>query len=96
MTTPAAAVQRTHQKAVRFFWVLLISATAVTLVGNVAHAVLPLIPRVSIQIGAPQCLPSPFSRPCMASPLRYARVPPARSTVAPFLRSESSAWVRSP
>jgi Protein of unknown function (DUF2637) len=51
MTTPTA-VQRTHQKAVRFFWGLLFTATAVSLIGNVAHAVLPFIPRVLVQIGA--------------------------------------------
>ena len=38
--------------AVRFFWGLLIGATTVSLIGNIAHAVLPYIPRIVIQIGA--------------------------------------------
>jgi hypothetical protein len=33
------------------FWGFLIGATAVSLVGNIAHAVLPYIPRIFIQIG---------------------------------------------
>ena len=41
-----------HQKAVRFFWCLLIGASLISLLGNVAHAVLSFIPRVGIQIGA--------------------------------------------
>jgi hypothetical protein len=41
-----------HDRAVRFFWGLLIGATTVSLVGNITHAVLPYIPRIDIQIGA--------------------------------------------
>jgi Protein of unknown function (DUF2637) len=41
-----------HRRAVRFFWGLLIGATAVSLIGNIAHAVLPYIARIVIQIGA--------------------------------------------
>jgi hypothetical protein len=41
-----------HQRAVRFFWCLLIGATTVSLAGNIVHAVLKLIPTVYIQIGA--------------------------------------------
>jgi Protein of unknown function (DUF2637) len=37
---------------VRFFWCLLIGATMVSLIGNIAHAVLPYLPHVVIQIGA--------------------------------------------
>jgi Protein of unknown function (DUF2637) len=37
---------------VRFFWSLLIGATLISLIGNVAHAVLPYIPRIVVQIGA--------------------------------------------
>jgi Protein of unknown function (DUF2637) len=44
--------QRNHHRAVRFFWGLLIAATTVSLTGNIAHAVLPYIPHVVIQIGA--------------------------------------------
>jgi Protein of unknown function (DUF2637) len=52
MTAPPTSTQRSHQKAVRFFWGLLISASAASIVGNVAHATLAYIPRVLIQIGA--------------------------------------------
>ncbi len=52
MTTQTEVTKRTHHRAVRFFWGLLIGATTVSLVGNIAHAVLPLLPRVVIQIGA--------------------------------------------
>jgi hypothetical protein len=44
--------QRNHRRAVRFFWCFLIGATLVSLVGNVAHAILRYIPPVVIQIGA--------------------------------------------
>ena len=50
--TQAEIVAKNHRQAVRFFWCFLGSASAVSLVGNVAHAVLPYIPRVVIQIGA--------------------------------------------
>jgi Protein of unknown function (DUF2637) len=52
MTTQTEITQRNHHRAVRFFWALLIGATAVSLIGNIAHAVLPYIPSVVIQIGA--------------------------------------------
>jgi hypothetical protein len=52
MTTQTEITQRNHDRAVRFFWSLLIGATTVSLVGNVAHAMLPFLPRVVIQIGA--------------------------------------------
>ena len=52
MTTQTEITQRNHHRAVRFFWGLLIGATTVSLIGNVAHAVLPYIPRIVIQIGA--------------------------------------------
>jgi hypothetical protein len=52
MTTLTEITQRNHRRAVRFFWGLLIGATTVSLTGNIAHAVLPYIPRVVIQIGA--------------------------------------------
>jgi hypothetical protein len=52
MTTQGEIANRNHRRAVRFFWCFLIGATTVSLVGNVAHAVLPCIPPVVIQIGA--------------------------------------------
>jgi Protein of unknown function (DUF2637) len=52
MTTQTEITQRNHSRAVRFFWCFLIGATLVSLIGNIAHAVLPLLPRVVIQIGA--------------------------------------------
>jgi hypothetical protein len=52
MTTQTEITQRNHHRAVRFFWGLLVGATTVSLVGNVAHAVLPYIPHIVIQIGA--------------------------------------------
>ena len=51
-TTQAEIIHKHHRRAVRFFWGLLIGATLVSLVGNVAHAVLPYIPHVVVQIGA--------------------------------------------
>jgi hypothetical protein len=44
--------KRTHRRAVRFFWGLLIGATTVSLAGNITHAVLSYIPRIVVQIGA--------------------------------------------
>src|ERR1700694_1683448 len=52
MTTQIEITQRNHHRAVRFFWGLLFAATAVSLIGNVAHAVLPYLPRIVVQIGA--------------------------------------------
>ena len=52
MTTQTEITQRNHHRAVRFFWCFLIGATAVSLIGNIAHAVLPYIPRIVVQIGA--------------------------------------------
>jgi hypothetical protein len=52
VTTQTENTQRCHHRAVRFFWGLLIGATTVSLIGNIAHAVLPLLTRVVIQIGA--------------------------------------------
>ena len=52
MTTQTEITQRNHHRAVRFFWGLLIGATTVSLIGNIAHAVLPYLPRIVIQIGA--------------------------------------------
>ncbi|RAV00264.1 DUF2637 domain-containing protein [Mycolicibacter senuensis] len=52
MTTQVEITQHNHHKAVRFFWCLLGGATLVSLLGNVAHAVLPYLPPVAIQVGA--------------------------------------------
>jgi hypothetical protein len=52
MTTQTEITQRNHHRAVRFFWGFLIGATLVSLIGNIAHAVLPYIPRIVVQIGA--------------------------------------------
>jgi hypothetical protein len=51
MTTQTEITQRNHRRAVQFFWCFLIGATTVSLIGNIAHAVLPYIPRIVIQIG---------------------------------------------
>jgi Protein of unknown function (DUF2637) len=50
--TPIEIAVRHHARAVRFFWCFLTGATTVSLIGNIAHAVLPYLPRVVIQIGA--------------------------------------------
>jgi hypothetical protein len=54
MSTPSQTeiAAKNHRRAVRFFWCFLIGATAVSLIGNIAHAVLPYISRIVIQIGA--------------------------------------------
>ncbi len=50
--TQAGLAARNHRRAVHFFWGLLIGATTVSLLGNIAHAVLPYLPRIAVQIGA--------------------------------------------
>src|SRR6478672_3419062 len=52
MSTQTDMTRRNHHRAVRFFWGFLIGATTVSLIGNIAHALLPYIPKVVIQIGA--------------------------------------------
>jgi hypothetical protein len=52
MTAQTEITQRNHRRAVRLFWCFLIGATTVSLIGNVAHAVLPYISPIVIQIGA--------------------------------------------
>src|ERR1700694_2765020 len=44
MTTQTEITQRNHHRAVRFFWCLLIGATTVSLLGDIAHATLPYLP----------------------------------------------------
>jgi hypothetical protein len=50
--TQTEIAAKSHRRAVRFFWGLLIGATTVSLIGNITHAVLPYLPYVVIQIGA--------------------------------------------
>jgi hypothetical protein len=50
--TRTEVAAKNHRLAVRFFWCFLIGATTLSLVGNIAHAVLPYLPLVVIQIGA--------------------------------------------
>jgi hypothetical protein len=52
MTTQTEITQRNHDRAVQFFWALLIGATIVSLLGNVTHALLPYLPRIFVQVGA--------------------------------------------
>jgi hypothetical protein len=52
VTTQTEITQKNHRRAVRFFWGLLIGATTVSLIGNIAHATLSYLPRIVIQIGA--------------------------------------------
>ena len=52
MTSQMETTKNTNRRAVRFFWGLLIGASVISLVGNVAHAVLPYIPRIVVQIGS--------------------------------------------
>ena len=52
MSTQTEITQRNHSRAVRFFWGFLLGATAVSLIGNIAHAVLPYLPHIVVQIGA--------------------------------------------
>jgi hypothetical protein len=52
MTTQTEITHRSHRRAVRFFWGFLVGATAVSLTGNIAHAILPYLPHIVIQIGA--------------------------------------------
>ena len=52
MTTQTEITQRNHHRAVRYFWIFLLGATTVSLAGNVAHAVLPDISHIVVQIVA--------------------------------------------
>jgi hypothetical protein len=53
MSTPTQTevAAKSHRRAVRFFWFFLFGATTVSLIGNIAHAVLSYLPRIVIQIG---------------------------------------------
>jgi hypothetical protein len=44
--------EKTHRRAVRFFWCLLTGATLISLIGNVTHALLPYISHIVVQVGA--------------------------------------------
>src|SRR3981189_1604131 len=52
MTNQIDTAKLNHHRTVRFFWGFLIGATTVSLIGNVAHAVLPYLPRIVVQVGA--------------------------------------------
>jgi hypothetical protein len=52
MTTQIEITQRSHRRAVWYFWCFVIGATSVSIIGNIAHAVLSYLPRIVIQIGA--------------------------------------------
>jgi hypothetical protein len=52
VTSQAGIAHTNHHRAVRFFWCLLVGASLVSLIGNIAHAVLPYVPHVVVQIGA--------------------------------------------
>ncbi len=91
MTTQMEITQRNRRRAVGFFWSLLIGATAISLVGNIAHDVLPYIPRVVIQIGAASVPPSPSSPQCTASPWLSVRERPAGFTAGRSALLQSSA-----
>jgi hypothetical protein len=80
VTTQTEITHRNHHRAVRFFWGLLISATTVSLIGNITHAVLPYIPPIAIQIGAAAVPPSLFSPPCTVSRWPFVPERPARFT----------------
>jgi hypothetical protein len=80
MTTQIEITQRNHHRAVRFFWCFLGSATTVSLIGNIAHAVLSYLPRIVIQIGAAAVPPIASSPPCTASPSPSVPEPPAGFT----------------
>jgi hypothetical protein len=72
--TRTEVAAKNHRLAVRFFWCFLIGATTLSLVGNIAHAVLPYLPLVVIQIGAAAVPPiallaaSTWHRPSSGSP----------------------------
>jgi hypothetical protein len=50
--TQTEIAAKNHRRAVRFFWAFLIGATTVSLIGNIAHAVLPYLNHIAVQIGA--------------------------------------------
>jgi hypothetical protein len=54
MSTPTQTeiAAKNHHRAVRFFWGLLFGASTISLVGNIAHAMLSYISRIVVQIGA--------------------------------------------
>jgi integrase len=52
MTTQTEITQKNHHRAVRFFWWFLIGATTVSLIGNIAHAVLHTCASLAISEGA--------------------------------------------
>ena len=91
MTTQTEITQKNHHRAVRFLWSFLIGATTVSLIGNIAHAVLPYLPHVVIQIGAAAVPPLRCSPPCTASPSLCVPERRAGCTAGRSARSQPSA-----
>jgi hypothetical protein len=80
MTTQTEITRRNHCRAVRFFWGFLIGATTVSLIGNIAHATLPYLPRIVIQIGAAAVPPIALLAAVHGIALACVRERPAGST----------------
>jgi len=91
MTTQTEITQRNHGRAVRFFWGFLIGATTVSLMGNIAHAVLPYISRIAIQIGAATVPPIALLAAVHGMPSRCVRERPAGFTAGRSVRLRPSA-----
>ncbi len=49
MTSQTEVSLRNYHRAFRFFWVLLIGASTVSVTGNIAHAALPYVPRIIVR-----------------------------------------------
>jgi hypothetical protein len=96
MTTQTEITQKNHRRAVRFFWGLLIGATTVSLVGNIAHAALPYVPYIVVQIGAAAVPPIALLAAVHGIALACVGEPPAGSTAGRSLLRQPSAQVRSP
>jgi hypothetical protein len=91
MTTQTEITQRNHGRAVRFFWGFPIGATTVSLMGNIAHAVLPYISRIAIQIGAATVPPIALLAAVHGMPSRCVRERPAGFTAGRSARLRPSA-----
>jgi hypothetical protein len=93
VTTQAEVAQRDHRRAVRFFWYLLVGATTVSLIGNIAHSACPTYRASSSRLAVLQCLPSLCSQRCTASPSLSAQEHLAPSTAGPLVLWPPSASV---
>jgi hypothetical protein len=98
MSTPTQTeiAAKNHRRAVRFFWCFLMGATTVSLIGNIAHAVLPYLPHVVIQIGA-AAVP-PIALLVAVHGIALASVPehPAGFTAGLSALLQPSVWARLP